>query len=112
MSEEERMQIAFVNHVKKTYPDLDVIHIPNGRLRNSLDGLILKRMGVQRGVADLFFPSLKFWLELKNLNGRLSKEQKEFLDKRSKEGYTVGIAKSFCEAVQKLEQVINDSHIY
>ena len=83
---------AFVKYVKFKYPHIDLIHIPNGEKRDMITAMKLKLMGVMRGVPDLFFPSLKLWVELKSVKGKLSREQTLFIENRQKEGYSVIIA--------------------
>lgn len=98
---EEILQINLINWFNENYPQFesDLHHFANERkldvktnpsLWNT--GRKLSRMGVKPGVADLHlavptseYPGL--WLELKTENGKLMKEQKEFLDQKSKRGY-------------------------
>ncbi len=69
-----------------------VIHIANERSCSPQHGAILKRMGVRKGVSDLFITRASrgyygAWIELKSNKGKLSKEQSEFLFNMHQEGY-------------------------
>lgn len=98
---EEIIQINVINWFNYQYPEFekDLHHFANERYLDIkknpklwATGRKLGRMGVTAGVSDLHlaiptnsYPGL--WLELKTEDGRLSKEQKEFLDQKSKRGY-------------------------
>src|SRR5690242_13034214 len=61
-----------------------LIHIPNGELRDKATAGKLKAMGVRAGVSDFLLPIPVrdvhgMWLELKATDGRLAPEQREFL---------------------------------
>lgn len=92
--------IWFEHHYPELAPDLH--HFANERRCSVLEGRKLKRMGVKRGVFDLFlaFPHLHYhglWLELKVNKNTLSPEQKEFMTQKTKRGY-------FCAAAWGFEQ--------
>ncbi len=80
---------------------LKFTHAPNGGSRNVLEALQLKKMGVSRGTPDLlfFFPNGKFGglaIEMKSINGgKLSEEQKEWLDYLNSIGWLALEAKGF-----------------
>lgn len=62
-------------------------HVPNGGRRNEVDGTILKRQGVKRGVPDILIFDKKMAIELK-VNGRtISEFQHDFLTKLSENGW-------------------------
>jgi hypothetical protein len=77
--------------------------IPNGGSRHPIEARNLKREGVKAGVSDLFlaYPSGMyngFFLEMKRKGGRLSANQKEWLQLVTNAGYAAGVAYSAAEA--------------
>lgn len=115
LKQEDTIQINVVNWFRFNYPDYekDLIHIANQRTCSVQEGKILKRMGVTRGVSDLFLsvPNCEFhglWLELKCENGKLSAEQEEFLELKRKRGYDAQVAHSKEKAITILENYMKN----
>lgn len=57
-----------------------------------MQGALLKRMGVKRGVADFFLAiplngKAGLWVELKVGKNKPTKEQQAFLDRKAQRGY-------------------------
>lgn len=91
---EQIIQINLVNWFNYKYPELeeDLCHIANERKCSVNEGRILKRMGVKKGICDLFlaFPTAKYaglWLEIKSETGKLTNEQIEFIKRKNQKGY-------------------------
>lgn len=91
---EDIVQIKALDCLRHYYPDIAsaTIHIANERKTTHQYGSTLKRMGVKKGVADLFWPKAQknfhgLWIEVKTDKGRLSIEQARFIDETSKDGY-------------------------
>ncbi len=95
-----RLQAEQVDHIKVVnwfdyhYPELaeDFHHFANERKCTPQQGMILKKMGVRRGVADFFLavPANGYsglWIELKVGKGKLSPEQKDFINRKNARGY-------------------------
>ena len=96
---EDLEQINLVLYLKYNYPDLLFWHTPSGGSRNKIEAVKIKRLGGLAGIPDLFFPSLKLFIELKRVKGGVvSKEQKEVMSKLTEIGYTCYVAKGFEEA--------------
>lgn len=96
---EQVEQIKALECLRYHYPDIahSIIHIANERKTSSYHGAILKRMGVKKGVSDLFVPKPRagyhgLWIEVKKQNGVPSREQREFLDEVKSDGYAGFIA--------------------
>lgn len=95
MAQLERVDhINTVNWFKHSYPELDddFHHFANERRCSPQEGLILKKMGVKRGVADFFLAlpingKAGLWIELKVGKNKPSKEQQAFLDRKAQRGY-------------------------
>jgi len=101
MVQRERIEhINTVNWFKHHYPELydDFHHFANERKFEKKGGAeyhagrMLKRMGVKKGVPDFFLAlpqngKCGLWIELKVGKNKPSKEQQEFLDRKSQRGY-------------------------
>ena len=81
------------------YPELALMyHIPNGGSRNAIEAHNLKLQGVKPGVPDICLPVARgqyhgLYIELKRRKGgKVSQEQKEWLDALREQGYKAEIA--------------------
>lgn len=93
-------------------PEKILFAIPNGGRRDAITGARLKAEGVRAGVPDLFLahPCNEFhglFLELKAKGGRLSDEQKEFLQIAQVAGYATAVPVGFVEAKEVIEKYLN-----
>lgn len=94
MTLEQLTQIHIMNWLKTYHPEIEkyTYHFANERKCTPQQGLLLKNMGVKRGVSDIFIAVPRgdksgLWLELKAGKGRLSKEQRKFLADMREQGY-------------------------
>lgn len=108
MYHEQIEHINLVNWFNFNYPELkdDLHHFANERKCSISEGRILKKMGVKRGVADLFLAVPKdgkggLWIELKVGSNKPSVEQKEFLARKIEKGYTA-VCVWGCEAAKEI----------
>jgi hypothetical protein len=99
LKDEEIEQIKALDCLRHYYPDIarSAIHIANERKTTPFYGSILKKMGVRKGVPDLFWPKPQdcyhgLWVELKTDKGRLSVEQSKFIFDASNDGYYASVA--------------------
>lgn len=104
MKAEDIIQINLMNWVREhtTYEDY-IFHIANERTCSPQEGRRLKRMGVMKGVSDLFvaIPRGEYhgmFLELKTQNGAISPHQYDFLERMEQQGYRCAVAKGYTEA--------------
>ena len=95
------------------WPELKhMFHVPNGEQRDARTGARLKRMGVKRGVSDilLLVPRGEWHglcVELKRrTGGRLSREQEEFLQFESAQGYRCAVAYGWEDAARIIEEYL------
>lgn len=85
--------IQWAERQQGEYPCLKWLHhCPNEGKRTQAAGATLKQMGIKSGVSDLFLPCPKgqyhgLYIELKYGDGKLTKEQKEFLTDMAAAGY-------------------------
>jgi len=108
MQAEDILQINLMNWFTHNYPQYkdDIYHIALQRRCSVTEGRLLKRMGVKKGMSDLFIPLTRngrhgLWLELKTLKGKLSKEQMEFLARQTANGY-MAVCTYGLEAAQEI----------
>lgn len=128
---EEKEQMALIEwaHLHDDiWPYL--IHIRNEGKRSLAEGAKAKRMGLMKGVSDLFFAQAVaivkkntdgkitdinmyhgFCIELKSKKGKLSEEQKEFLERMNGQYYQTGVYYSWTDAAKAIcEYLGKDSH--
>ena len=91
--EEQKTVISWCRLNEERWPELGLIyHVPNEGKRSKATAAAEKAMGLRAGVSDLCLPVRRVWhigmyLEMKALDGKLTKEQKEFLAAVSEQGY-------------------------
>ena len=91
------------------WPELALMHhIPNGGMRSKSEAARFKAMGVKRGVSDVFLPVSKggyhgLYIELKAKDGRLEKEQKEWIAAVREQGYYAAVCYGGFEAANLVE---------
>ena len=115
MSEAQEQKVIFewAEWNKNKYPELEMLmHTVNEGKRTPRMGAELKRMGMKRGFPDisLLVPNKKYhglFIELKaDKTKRLTKEQKEWLEKLNKYGYKAIRCNGSEEAIQVIKDYI------
>lgn len=105
---EHKIQVALMDYLAiAAKPSIVYGAIPNGEKRHISVASRLKAEGVRRGTPDIFFclPEGRVaWLEMKNLKGRLSPEQKLFRDRVQALGHLWAMARSVDEALPFLTE--------
>ena len=110
MTEDDHQMRLMTWARRSNLPGIDLLfHIPNGGSRHPVTAARLKCLGVRRGVSDLFLPVPRagkhgLWVELKADGGRLSGEQREWLDRMEAQGY----AAHCCVGWERARDVIAD----
>lgn len=124
--EEHKIQSAIIKATEHI-PECEWLHaIPNGGKRSAATGARLKAEGVKPGVLDLFLPvpvvildkrytcgisatsKLLFatkcglYIEVKTENGRLTKEQRKFINHCKSNGYAYTVVRSAQEGVDAI----------
>ena len=84
-----------------------VIHIANQRKCSNVYGHKLNRLGVRKGVSDLFIPIANhghfgLFIELKSRKGKLSPYQAEFMLKMKQQGYYVACCNNIDDTIKLL----------
>ena len=115
MSEAQEQKVIFewAEWNKNKYPELEMLmHTVNEGKRTPRMGAELKRMGMKRGFPDisLLVPNKKYhglFIELKaDKTKRLTKEQKEWLEKLNKYGYKAVRCNGSDEAIQVIKEYL------
>ena len=113
---EEQEQVAvfqWADIMSIRYPELKwLLHVPNGGWRTKSEAVRFKRAGVKKGVPDIFLPVSRkgyhgLWIEMKRRKGgRLSPEQKEWIDGLFNQGYLAVRCDGAEEAIGMLERYL------
>lgn len=94
------------------YPELELLyHVPNGGKRDAKTAAVLKRQGVKAGVPDLVLPVARggfhgLYIELKAPGGSLQKNQREYMERLTQEGYLAQKCEGWQEAVELLSNYL------
>ena len=110
--EEDSHQRALVQWLE--WRRLRFCHVPNGGARSKIEACILKGLGVRRGVPDILVFSRSPWLighgkfgvaiEMKSAIGRVSPEQREWIEGLSGCGWVTAVCRSSGEAIRFLQE--------
>ncbi|MCB5299278.1 VRR-NUC domain-containing protein [Yersinia intermedia] len=89
-----------------------LIHIPNEGKRGPKAARDAKRLGLRKGVPDLFLALPRggyagLWIEMKALDGKPTLDQTQWLNKMNEMGYLAIINFSCVEAVKTITEYIN-----
>lgn len=96
-------QVTLVSWFRTTYPCVRIIAVPNGGFRDHNTAKKLKAEGVLPGVPDLFIPEWHLWVEMKRQKGgRLSAEQKDWIQYLDGCNYAVIVGYGFEDAQDKV----------
>lgn len=105
---ESQEQSAFVAWMRLQHPMHRVIAIPNGGLRNIITAVRMKKEGVQKGVPDLFIPSLNLWIEMKRQKGgRVAVEQSDWIEYLKFHHYKCRVCNGADEAINLIKEILN-----
>lgn len=95
------------------WPELKMLfHIPNGGSRGKAEAGRFRAMGVKSGVPDLFLPVARgpyhgLFVEMKRTRGgRVSPEQREWIQELIMQGYAVVICHGWEDAAQVIGQYL------
>lgn len=105
---------TWANSMSAQYPVLELLYaIPNGGHRHISVAKKMKAEGVKRGVPDVCLPvpnealnSHGLYIEMKDVNGRLSEHQQEWGRRLRQMGYWVVVCYSAEEAIALLEDYV------
>lgn len=99
---EDDLQMACIEWFDLAYPKLSklLFHVPNQRKQDVIKGARLKKMGLRSGVADLILliPKGRYHgmcIEMKSTKGKLSDNQKEWLQQAKMNDYFCSVCYDF-----------------
>jgi len=108
-SEEQQALFAWARLQEKAHPELALlVHVPNGGLRNMPEAVRFKAEGVRKGFPDILLPVARsdyhaLAIEMKRKHGgRVSPEQRDWLDALEGQGWCVAVCKGADEAMQTI----------
>ena len=91
--EEQTAVFSWAEIMRERWPELGLMHhIPNGGKRSKSEAARFRGMGVRAGVSDIYLPCARcgyhgLYVEMKALDGQVSREQGVFLAAVSEQGY-------------------------
>lgn len=105
-SSEDAEQEAVVEYCELLH--IPIVHIPNEGKRSLSYAARMKRMGLRSGFPDLLVPLARggyhgLFIEMKYGKNKTTKEQKEWLERLSAEGYACAVCYNAAEAIKTIE---------
>jgi hypothetical protein len=99
-----------------TYLKRFVLHFPNEGKRDPKYGRLLQSYGMRKGVYDLLIVMPKWgfcgaWIELKTVEGILSKEQIEFGEDMKSQNYFTKVTYGLDEALQVIDWYVSKKEL-
>ena len=108
---EQAALFRWAAYMSGTWPELErMFHVPNGGSRNKIEAARLKMQGVKAGVPDICLPVARgcyhgLFIELKKREGgRVSKEQREWVEYLDKAGYCAAVCHGWDAARALIER--------
>lgn len=103
-SDHQKALITWARLSVGRYPDLKYLYaIPNGGKRHIVTAARMKAEGARVGVSDLHLPVPRgayhgMWIEMKSAKGRLSPEQKEWIEAMLALGHYACVCREWSKA--------------
>ena len=108
-SQDQQALFKWAAFQRGKYPELDLLyHTPNGGYRSKAEAGRFKAEGVKAGVPDISLPVARgewhgLYIELKRKRGgKVSEQQKTWIDSLAEQGYCVHICKGWEAAVKAI----------
>ena len=109
MPTESAEQIGFLNWWRMQFGSVRIFHIPNGGHRAISVARKMKDEGVCPGVPDLYVPQWRLWIEMKRQKGgRLSPDQKDWIEYLEGVGDTVIVGKGAADASRQVLEFVRE----
>lgn len=95
-------------------PELKLLfHIPNGGKRGKAEAARFKAAGVKAGIPDLFLPVPRgkyagLFIELKKQGGRLSINQKIWINNLERQGYCARVCYGWEQAAETIQKYLKE----
>jgi len=114
-SQEQQALFEWAAYAQGKYPELALmLAIPNGGHRHKATAGRLKAEGVKAGVPDIMLPVARcgyhgLFIEMKRASGgKLSQDQKRWLDELYAQGYACVVCTSWETAKKHIEQYLDE----
>jgi hypothetical protein len=109
---EQQLQIKVANWIRLRYPTLLWTISPAGLVRGANMAVQMKRMGYTNGTPDIliFEPHGRFhglFIELKVEGGKVSEDQRKFIEKAAALGYATAVCFFWKDAVSTIDNYLN-----
>ena len=111
--DEQMLLFEWAEYATVTHPELALMyHVPNGGHRNAVEAHNLRLQGVRAGVPDICLPVPRggygaLYVELKRRRGgRVSEDQRNWIDALNRAGNKAVICKGFDEAKAAIEEYL------
>lgn len=106
---EKQIHIAVMQWVR-LHKDIApfVFHVPNEGMRDPHYGFLLKRLGMKKGVFDIFIMMPRHgyggaWIEIKREGGKMSPAQKQFEHEAKSQNFFTAVCRSIEAAINTIE---------
>ena len=90
-----------------------MFHIPNGGKRGKAEAVRFKKMGVKKGVSDVFLPVARcgchgLWIEMKRqVTGAPTEDQLKWIENMVAQGYAATVCHGWEKAVIVIEEYMS-----
>ena len=118
---EQHIQEAVAFFIRLKYPNALFTIAPAGQRRGSklqriIAGKEAKRMGYRKGTSDVFIVKKTkefsgLFLELKTESGKLTHDQKVFMDIASKEGFCCLVGYGYEDSIKKIDGYMQHANL-
>ena len=111
-AQEQKMLFAWAGWMTSRWPELELMHhVANEGKRSLVGNVELNRQGRKKGVPDICLPVARkkangLYIELKRQGGRLTPEQKEWLERLREQGYHAAVAYGWEQAREIIEEYL------
>lgn len=112
---ERQEQLALMQWVNLQPLIRDIfLHIPNEGKRNPIQGYVMARCGLKKGVSDYYLPLPRkshhgLWIELKRREGGIErKEQKDWINRMKQLGYAAQFCYGCDEAIEVIKEYLRE----
>lgn len=107
LTEEDHIHIGVIKYIAHAYVGMDILHAPLEGKRSKFEQYKAVKLGLtlSKGFPDLqlWYKKEELFLELKTLTGTLSKEQRDWIARLTKNGKDVRVAYGIDEAIRIID---------
>ena len=113
--QQQQRVVKWAQEHEAEFPELKLLyHVPNERRCTPQQGKQLNLMGVRAGVPDLCLPAARagfhgLFIEMKTQGGRVSENQRYWVENLTAQGYECHVCYSWEDAVQVLESYLTEA---